>query len=129
VKKYEDSEITNIYVNTMKYLLVVSVLLFSLFFDNISYALGFASGGIACLINFKLMIKTINTMLSRETYSKAFFSGIFCLRLFISIFVLWYALESEALNLLTTVVGMLSVKTVIIVGEIIRHINMSRDLE
>jgi hypothetical protein len=129
VKKYEDAEITGIYINSLKYLLVGSILLFSLFYENISYALGFASGGIVCLINFRLIIKTINDMLGRATYSKAFFSGIFCIRLFITIFVLWYALESKALNLFTTVLGMLSVKTVIIAGEIIRHIKSLRDLE
>lgn len=127
MKNYEDAEITAIYINTLKYLFVGSILLFSLFIKNISYALGFASGGIVCLINFKLMIKTINVMLGSTTYSKAFFSGIFCVRLFLSIFILWYALESEALNLLTTVLGMLSVKTVIIASEIIRHINNMRD--
>lgn len=129
MKKYEDEEITGIYSKSLIYLLVGSILLFSLFYENISYALGFASGGIVCLINFRLMIKTINSMLERVTYSKAFFSGIFCIRLFITVFVLWYALESEALNLFTTVIGMLSVKTVIIAGEIIRHVKSLRDLE
>ncbi len=127
MKKYEDAEITNIYASTLKYLFVGSILLFSLFYENKSYALGFASGGIVCLINFRLMIKAINAMLGKATYSKAFFSGIFCIRLFINIFVLWYALETEVLNLLTTVLGLLSVKTVIIAGGIIRNINDMRD--
>lgn len=129
MKKYEHSEITGIYNKSLIYMLVGSIILLSLFYENISYALGFASGGIVCLINFRLMVKTINDMLGRETYSKAFFSGVFCIRLFITAFTLWYALESEALNLFTTVLGMLSVKTVIIAGEIIRHIKSLKDLE
>ncbi|MGE5678951.1 MAG: ATP synthase subunit I [Pseudomonadota bacterium] len=129
MKKYEDSEIMGIYIKALLYMLVGSILLFALFYQNISYALGFASGGIVCLVNFRLMVRTINEMLRRESCSKAFFSGVFCIRLFITTFTLWYALESEALNLFTTVLGMLSVKTVIIAGEIIRHIKSLRDLE
>ena len=129
MNKYEDPEITGIYNKTLKYLFVGSVILYSMFYKDVSYALGFVLGGLVCLINFKLMIKTVKDMLGKNTYSKAFFSGIFCIRLFITVFILWYALESDSVNLFTTVLGMLSVKTVIIACEIIRHVKSLRDLE
>ncbi|MHB1393274.1 MAG: ATP synthase subunit I [Clostridia bacterium] len=119
---YGDYEIKNIYAKCIKYLLVTAILLFCLFVKNISYALGFVLGGLACLLNFRLMIKSVEGMFGRTTYSKAFFSGLFFIRLLITLIVLWCAMKFDSINLFTTVLGVLSIKTVIIIDEVIQHI-------
>jgi hypothetical protein len=122
VFNYSDYEIKNIYAKCIKYLLVAAILLFCLFIKNISYALGFVLGGSACLVNFSLMVKSVQDMFGRTTFSKAFFSGLFLIRLLITLVVLWCAMKFNSINLFTTVLGMLSMKTVIIFDEVIQHI-------
>ncbi|HYE09509.1 MAG TPA: ATP synthase subunit I [Patescibacteria group bacterium] len=119
---YSDYEIKNIYAKCIKYLLVTAVLLFCLFIKNISYALGFVLGGLVCLVNFSLMVKSIQDIFVSTTFSKAFFSGLFSIRLIITLIVLWFAIKLDSINLFTTVLGMLSMKTVIIIDEVIQNI-------
>jgi hypothetical protein len=113
VSKYENFEITNIYNKSLKYLAVVSIILFALSYKNLSYALGFVMGGIACLVNFKLMIKSFEGMVSKTVDSKAFFNGLFLLRWVLVTAVLFGAIKLEYVNLFTTVLGILTIKIVI----------------
>lgn len=120
--RHRDYNIKDIYAGCIKYLLVTTVLLFCLFYKDLSYALGFICGGVACLINFNLMVKSLNGMLKETTHSKVFFNGLFLVRLFIVIAVIWCAIELESINLLTATIGLLSIKTVIVFEGIVNHI-------
>ena len=129
MSKYEDFEITSIYNKSLKYLLVISTILFSLFYKNISYALGFVLGGITCLVNFRLMIKSLEGMVSKTTYSRAFFNGHYLLRLILVLTVLLGAIILESINLYTTVAGILTIKIVITWEAITKHIKGYKNLE
>lgn len=120
MSKYGDFEISSIYAKTVKYLLVVSIVLFSLFYSNVSYALGFVLGGVASLVNFSLMAKSLEGMISKSTYSKVFFNGNILLRHILVLAVLLSALMLESVNLVTTVVGILSIK-IVITWEVIKN--------
>lgn len=129
MSKYEDFEIASIYDRSIKYLFVISAILFSLSFKNLSLPLGFVLGGIASLINFRLMVKSLEGMFSKTIYSKSSFNGYFLLRLILVTTVLLSALKLESLNLLTTVVGILTIRIVITWEAIIKHIKRYKNLE
>jgi len=129
VSKYGDFEISSIYDKAVKYFLVVSIVLFSLFYSDVSYALGFVLGGVACLINFSLLVNSLEGMVSKTTYSKAFFNGYFSLRLVLVLAVLLGALLLESVNLFTTVIGVLSIKIVITWEVLLKHINSLKNPE
>lgn len=129
MSKYEDFEIKSIYDKSLKYLLVISIVLFSLFYRKLSYALGFVLGGAACLINFNLMVKSLEGMVSKTTYSRAFFNGYFLLRLALVIAVLFGALMLESINLFTAVIGILTIRIVLTWEAIIRHIKSLKNPE
>lgn len=122
MSKYGNYEIENIYASCIKCFLVTTILLFCLFYKDFSYALGFVLGGMACLLNFNLMVKAIKGMMGKTTYSKAFFSGLFCIRLFITLAVLWSAIRFNSINLFTAIIGMLSMKIVIVFDGLVKHI-------
>ncbi|HYF75386.1 MAG TPA: ATP synthase subunit I, partial [Candidatus Nitrosocosmicus sp.] len=105
MSKSDNYEIENIYASCIKYFIVASILLFSLFYKNISYALGFVLGGIACLINFNLMVKSLEGMIEKTTNSKAFFSGLFLARMLVIVAVLWSGIKLESVNLFTAILG------------------------
>lgn len=129
VSKYESFEIASIYNKSLRYMLVVSVLLFSLFYKDTSYALGFVSGGTACLVNFNLMVKSLEGMLNRTSYSRAFFNGNFLLRLILVSAVLLAALLLDSVNLFTAVAGTLTIRIVIAWEAISKHFKSFKDLE
>jgi hypothetical protein len=129
VVKYNDFEIASIYYRSLKYLIVVSTILFSFFYKNLSYALGFVLGGTACLVNFNLMIKSLEGMVSKTNYSRAFFTGHFLLRLLIVTIALLGALMLESVSLLTTVAGILTIRIVITWEAITKHIKRYKNLE
>lgn len=122
VDKFEDFEISSIYNRAVKYLLVSSIVMFSLSYKNISYALGFVLGGAACLMNFNLLVRSLEGMISKTTYSKAFFNWYFLLRLFLVLAVLCSAIMLESVNLLTAVLGILTIRIVITWEALIKHI-------
>lgn len=122
MKSGEYFETKSILSKSTKYLLVVSIILFCLFYRNISYALGFVLGGMTCLINFKLMVRSLEGMVSKTTYSRAFFNGHFLLRLLLALGVLYGAATLESVNLLTAVIGISTVRIIIIWEAITRHI-------
>lgn len=125
----ENFEIASIYDRSLRYLLVISILLFSLFYKNISYALGFVLGGIACLVNFRLMVNSVEGMVSKRTYSRAFFNEHFLLRLILVIIVLSAAIMLESVSLFTTVLGILTIRIVITWEAVAKHIKRQRSLE
>lgn len=113
MSKYEEFDIAGIYNKSLKYLLAISLILFSLLHEDISYALGLLLGGIACLVNFKLMIKSLEGMVEKRTYSKAFFNGCYSLRLGLVLAVLVSAIMLESVNLFTAVAGILTIRLVV----------------
>lgn len=113
MSKYEEFDIAGIYDKSLKYLLAVSLILFSLLHEDISYALGLLLGGVACLVNFKLMIKSLEGMIDKRAYSKAFFNGCYSLRLGLVLAVLVSAIVLESVNLFTAVVGILTIRLVV----------------
>ena len=129
MSKYGDFEVSSIYDRAIKYLLVVSIVLFSLFYKNISYALGFILGGLVCLINFNLLVRSLEGMLSKTTYSKAFFNGNFLLRLSLVVTVLYSALMLESLNLFTAVMGILTIRIIIMWEALTKHISSLKNPE
>jgi len=129
VGKYEAFEIISIYIRAIKFLLVVSIIIFSLFYKNISYALGFVLGGTACLLNFNLMIRSLEGIVSRTTYSRAFFNGHFTLRLAVTLTVLTGAMLLESVNLFTAVAGIFTIRIVIAWEAMTWHIKSLRSLE
>lgn len=119
--RHGDYSIKDIYADCIKYLLVTTVLMFCLFYEELSYALGFIWGGIACLVNFNLMVGSLKGMIEKSTHSKAFFNGLYFVRLCIVIGVLWCAIELESINLLTATMGLLALKTVILFDGFMKH--------
>lgn len=126
---YEDFDVSSIYDKSLKYMLVMSIIIFSLFYKNISYALGFALGGITCLVSFKLMVKSLEGIVEKRTYSRAFFNGHYLLRLLMVTAVLLGAIMLESISLLTTVIGILTIRIVITWEAITKHIKSQKSLE
>ena len=113
MSRHEEFGISGIYDRSFKYILTVSLILFCLFYENISYALGFVLGGLACLLNFRLMIKSSEDMLYKRSYSKTFFNCFFLLRLSLVIAVMIGGIIMESVNLFTAVAGILTIRLVI----------------
>lgn len=111
--KYEKFDIAGLYSKSLKYMLAITLILFSVFHEDISYALGFLLGGITCLANFRFMTKSLEGMIEKRTYSKAFFNGYYMLRLGLILAVLVSAIVLESVNLFTAVAGMLTVRVVV----------------
>lgn len=120
VSNFRDFEVLNIFNKSLKYMLVISILLFTLFYNNISYALGFVLGSAACLVNFNLMADSIKGMVSKTTFSKAFFSAHILLRLVFVTAVLLGALLLESINLAAAVAGLLTIR-IVIAAEAVRY--------
>jgi F0F1-type ATP synthase assembly protein I len=112
VSKNEDFEYTSIYNKSVKFVLIVSLVLVCLFYRNLSYALGFLLGGTACIINFRLMVKSFEGLFINTNNTKAFFNG-YSLRLIIVTVVLAAAIKLESINLVTTVIGILTINLII----------------
>lgn len=129
MNKYGDFEIAGIYRRSIKFLLVISVLLLCLLHNNVSYALGFVLGGSVCLLNFRFMVISLEGMINRTTYSKAFFSGNYLLRLILTTSVLAAAILLQSVNLFTTVIGILTIKIIITIEAMIKHISSFRNPE
>ncbi len=129
MNKFEDFEISSIYDKAVKYLLVASIILFSLFFKNTSIALGFVLGGAACLLNFNLLVRSLEGMVNKTTYSKAFFNGYFLLRLGLVLAVLSSAITLESVDLFTTVLGIFTIRIVMTWEALTKHIKSLKDPE
>lgn len=129
MSKYEEFRISGIYDRAFKYVLAVSIILFCLFYENISYAMGFVLGGLTCLLNFRLMIKSSEDMVCKKSYSKAFFNSFFLLRIALVLAVLVSAITLESVNLFTAVAGIFTIKTVIIWEAIIKRNSRQKSME
>lgn len=128
MSKRKDFEITSIYNRSVKFVIIVSVVLGCLFFRNLSYALGFLLGGTACLVNFFFMAKSIEGMFNKTAYSKAFFNGYY-LRLIIVAAVLTAAIKLESISLVTTVIGILTINIIITWEAVSRYIKSKKKPE
>lgn len=113
MRKFEELDIASIYNISLKYMLAISLILFCVFHENISYALGFLLGGVACLLNFRIMTRSVEGMLGKRTYSKAFFNGYFLLRIGVVSAVLVSAIMLESVNLVTAVAGILIIRVIV----------------
>ncbi len=100
-------------------------LLISLLIDkkfNTEYLLGFLLGTVVSLFSFSLIIKVVKNAMKKEKNEKVFlpFFLAYLVRYSLYGIVLYVAFESDNISWITTAIGFLSVKIVIILQGILK---------
>jgi len=110
----------NIIKTVIKYAIVAVMLMMILYSKNYSIALGLAFGCIVSLINFSIMTHCINNLFSGDLKSRYYYTFFYLIRLLTSSFTIFYAIKLESLSLVTTIIGLLSIKIVLTLKAIFR---------
>ncbi|MGE5630958.1 MAG: ATP synthase subunit I [Caulobacteraceae bacterium] len=105
-------------------MIVTFILLLLVFYNNKSIAFTYVLGGLACLGNFRLLIRSIEGMFGTRTHTKAFFNCFYGLRFLIVLFVLWCAVRISIVNLIFAMLGLMWLKLVITLQAIFINIKV-----
>lgn len=100
----------SVYTEAIKYLFVCGILTLAIFINNISLGMGLFIGGIASLLNYKIMIYSTEKLFDGNVHFPLFYSFFYLLRLAAVTLVILFGVKLEAVNLFTAVIGLLWVR-------------------
>lgn len=109
----------SVYTEAINYLLVCGILTLTIFIKNISFGMGLFIGGMASLLNYKIMIYSTEKLFDGNVHFPLFYSFFYLLRLATVTLVILFAVKLESINLFTAVIGLLWVRVSIVVQALI----------
>ncbi len=105
-----------VFTAAIKNLLVCGILTLAIYIKDTSIAMGLFLGGIASLLNYRLMISSTERLFDGNVNFPLFFGLFYLLRLLITVLVLMFAIRLRSINLFTAVLGLMWVKISIFIG-------------
>lgn len=110
----------NIINAVIKYAIATAIIMLIIFSKNYSLALGLVFGCMIALINFFIMVHCIINLFNGDVKSRYYYISFYLARLLTSSFAIFYAIKLESLSLVTTIIGLLSIKVVLTLKTIFR---------